>query len=58
MTLKSNKTLDTEMDIRWRRKGHSHIVDNKYIPKVCPVCKGNGQIDDTMCHKCEGTGEI
>ena len=65
MTLKSNKTLDTEVDDSWRRKGHSHIIDYHYEPRVCPACNGYGQIKDHdvelmsyPCEVCGGSGEI
>ena len=63
MTIKSNKTLDTELDVTWRRKGHSHIVD-RFEPIVCPDCLGFGVIKtpkskiSTPCTRCQGTGEI
>ena len=62
MTIKSNKTLDTEMDDRWRRKGHGHITHPHYEPIVCNNCKGIGYIITTevtvICPVCQGTGEL
>ena len=59
MTIKSNKTLDTELDVTWRRKGHSHVVD-RFEPKVCPDCLGFGYTPKSKepCTRCQGTGEI
>ena len=63
MTIKKN--LENEIDDTWRRKGHSHVTDNKYIPHVCPTCNGYGYIKDFdieymkyPCTTCGGIGEI
>jgi DnaJ-class molecular chaperone len=55
MTFK--KTIDTEVDDSWRRKGHIHEgVEN--LPDVCPDCGGLGEWNGEECERCQGTGEV
>ena len=62
--MSTNRRIEDELDDRWRNKGGSHIKDKSYVPKVCPVCKGNGTVwnisQDTFieCTQCLGIGEI
>ena len=59
MTLKSNKQLDTELDDRWRNKGHIHNDSQWKHRRICKACKGYGQnIKDETCQVCGGLGEI
>lgn len=56
------KNLDTELDDRWRNKGHTH-AKHSGEPKPCPYCQGYGYneaIDGTpiTCEYCEGEGVI
>lgn len=63
MTLKSKKdrTLDNEVDTRWRYKGgpHSRKLPE---PRVCVKCGGRGYFcmayKEISCVECGGTGEI
>lgn len=54
------RRLVDELDDRWRNKGHAHIKDKTYQPRVCPACKGSGVLGDfkDVCGICQGLGEI
>ena len=52
------KSLQNEVDDRWRKKGQVHTKkENK--PEVCTECKGYGSLENgEACPSCEGIGEI
>jgi DnaJ-class molecular chaperone len=56
------RNLATEIDTRWRNKGHTHGEDSDF-PEVCSDCHGFGYVEDCNgneheCFTCKGEGVI
>ena len=51
------KNFETMKDDTWRKKGHAH-PEKIPIPRVCPICNGQGVVLNYDCPLCQGEGVV